>query len=78
MAEEEDSLLSGMQDLSGAAGTAASSKRVGSIVGMGAGDIAAAAARYQESVEEARRRVEEMEGSGECTGGGPGSAIFSI
>ena len=53
---EEDALLQSMQTLEGATGNA-SSKRVGSIVGLGTHQIAAAAARYQESVEEARRKV---------------------
>jgi len=67
VAAEEDSLLSGMQSLD-AFGGAASSKRVGSIVGMGTGEIAAAAAKYNESVEETRRRIEGM-GEGGVMGG---------
>lgn len=57
---EEDALLQSMQTLEGATGNA-SSKRVGSIVGLGTNEIAAAAARYQESVEEARRKVRRVE-----------------
>mmetsp|Transcript_52863 Transcript_52863/g.67798 ORF Transcript_52863/g.67798 Transcript_52863/m.67798 type:complete len:681 (-) Transcript_52863:262-2304(-) len=67
VAEEEDSLLMGMQSLdesSGGGMASASTKRVGSIVGMGTGEIAAAAARYNESVEETRRHVEGMSDSG--------------
>jgi hypothetical protein len=54
---EEDALLRGMQALDGATWGHANSKRVGSIVGLGTNEIAAAAARYQESVDEARRKV---------------------
>jgi len=68
MAQEEDSLREGMLSVDGHAAGGANSKRVGSIVGLGAGEIGAAAARYQESVEEARRRVEEM-GEGAHAGG---------
>lgn len=54
---EEDALLRGMQALDSATWGHANTKRVGSIVGLGTNEIAAAAARYQESVDEARRKV---------------------
>lgn len=63
VAQEEDTLLSGMQSLDSSESNA-SSKLVGSIVGLGTDEIAAAAARYELSVEEARKRVEGLDGGG--------------
>ena len=68
MLTEEGELLEGMQSLDGNQAAGASKRRVGNIMSLGTDDIAAAAAKYEEDVEETRRRLLEQDGLGGAGG----------